>query len=356
MNTEIRAIAEPLAAARKIPLAHLLAIIEVESAGRVFHAMKGQQFPLILFEPHLLYRFTKDDVRDRLVAEGLASKLWNKKLYPKSQEARWDQVRRAAAIAGPVAYEAVSYGIGQVLGQHWRSLGFESLQAFLDRMFSGAEGQIEIMLRFIDRNELLDELQQGRWPAFFRGYNGPAWKKNGYDKKIEAALAELGGARSKPDGLLRMGAKGARVRELQALLVRAGYQVKVDGDFGPSTKLALKAFQTANRLSADGVYGPQTERALGEYRQSATDKPGEQKPTEVKEVVEGGGAIGGGVVLETLQNKVDEATGQLQMVDGFQPWLGYGLAALSVVAFGLAAWGAYRAISGWLKSRQTVEV
>lgn len=357
MTPEIRAIAEPLAARLSIPLAHLLAVIEVESCGRVFHEIKGVRYPLILFEPHLIYRLTDGAVRDRLVAEGLASKRWDKTLYPKSQEARWQQVRRAAEIAGAVAYEAVSYGIGQVLGQHWRSLGFESLQAFLDRMFAGAEGQIDIMLRYIERNDLLDELREGRWPAFFRGYNGPAWRKNGYGIEIGKALRKFGGAAVEPDGMLRLGSRGARVRELQALLVRAGHQVAVDGDFGPATKVALRAFQAAQGLSVDGVYGPQTEAALGEWRQGAADRPGAERVVENKQVVEGAVAGGGGAIaVETLQNRVDEATTQLQAIDGFQPWLGYGLAALSLIALGLAAWGAWHAISGWLGSRRTVEV
>lgn len=356
MNSEVRAIAETMATARNIPVAHLLAIIEVESRGRVFHTIKGQQYPLILFEPHLMYRMTEGRVRDALVAERLASKVWNKKLYPASQEARWGQVERAREIAGNIAYEPVSYGVGQVLGQHWRALDFDTMQSFLAMMFKGADGQIEIMLRYIERNDLEDELREGRWPAFFRGYNGPAWEKNGYGKLMDAALRKYGGAMREADGMLRMGSKGARVRELQALLVRAGYQVKVDSDFGTSTKTALKAFQQAKGLTVDGVAGPETETALGEYRQGAADKPGQPKLIEIKEVMQGTGGIGAGFVVDQLQNKVDAATAQLQAIDGLQPWIGYGLAALSVVALGLSAWGAWRAISGWLDSRKTVEV
>jgi hypothetical protein len=353
---DVRQVAEAMAAARSIPPAHLLAIIEVESGGRVFAMMGGKPFPLILFEPHLIYRLTSGEIRARLLAEKLASKRWNKKLYPKTQPARWQQVRRAAEIAGPVAYEAVSYGIGQVLGQHWQALGFASLQAFLDKMFAGAEGQIEIMLRYIETNGLVDELQAGQWPAFFRGYNGPQWKKNGYGEKIKEALAEFGGATARPDGMLRMGARGARVRELQALLVRAGYPVKVDGDFGLSTKQALQAFQTANGIKPDGVAGPVTEGKLNDYRQGAADKPGAQAPNEVKEVVEGGAAAGGAIAIEQAKDAVDNATTQLQQVDGLSPWIGYGLTALSVVAATLAVAGIAWAVWGWVKSKRTVEV
>lgn len=57
--------------------------------------------------------------------------------------------------------------------------------------------------------------------------------------------------------LLRRGAKGASVRLAQEHL-----GVKVDGDFGPNTERAVRAFQAAHGLQVDGVIGPNTWRAL----------------------------------------------------------------------------------------------
>ena len=345
------------AAAQKynLPPSHVAAVTEVESDGKIFATVGGVRRPLILFEPHVFYRLLSGDKLTTAVQAGIASEKWNKSLYAKSQAGRWAQVNAAAEIDPVAAFEATSFGVGQVMGQNWKDLGFSSVKEMVDYIHLGVEQQIDVMLRFIVKNGLDDELRDGRWAAFARGYNGPAYAKNQYDTKMAAAAARYGGKVAEPDGMLRLGAKGARVRELQALLVRAGFPSKVDGDFGAATQKALKAFQKSRKIKADGVYGPQTERELSEFRQGEKDKPGAEKTVDIDGVKEGAGGLGGGILVETLQNKVDEATGQLQGVSGFEPWLGYGLAALSVVAFCLAAWGVYRAVSGWIKSRQTVE-
>lgn len=57
---------------------------------------------------------------------------------------------------------------------------------------------------------------------------------------------------------LRKGAKGETVELLQELLNVKGISVKVDGDFGPLTEEAVKAFQKANGLTDDGIVGPKT--------------------------------------------------------------------------------------------------
>lgn len=360
---DVLRIADAKAAALRVPAAHLAAIIEVESRGRVYAKVDGQDRPLILFEPHLFYRRLSGAARDEAVQLKLASKTWNKRLYPKTQAERWAQIKAAAELCDRhrmnsnwPAFESASYGVGQVLGEHWDDLGFASFDEFYNMMMSGAEGQIEIMCRFIVKNGLLDELQEGRWPAFFRGYNGPQWERNGYGKAIERALANYGGSTAAPDGMLRMGSKGARVREIQALLVRAGHRIRIDADFGPSTKAAVQDFQRSAGIKVDGVVGPATQKALAEYRQGQGDKPGAVPVTEIDEVKQGAGGIGGGIAIETIQNKVDEATQTLQQVSGFEPWVGYGLTVLSLIALGLALWGAWRIASGWLASQRTLEV
>jgi peptidoglycan hydrolase-like protein with peptidoglycan-binding domain len=56
--------------------------------------------------------------------------------------------------------------------------------------------------------------------------------------------------------LLKKGAKGETVKRLQRALSSAGHAIAVDGDFGPATARAVKAFQ------ADCIVGLATWGAL----------------------------------------------------------------------------------------------
>jgi peptidoglycan hydrolase-like protein with peptidoglycan-binding domain len=62
---------------------------------------------------------------------------------------------------------------------------------------------------------------------------------------------------------LKIGSKGPDVEVLQAKLTKFGYSLTIDGDFGPRTEGAVKAFQTAKNLVIDGIVADQTWTALG---------------------------------------------------------------------------------------------
>lgn len=69
---------------------------------------------------------------------------------------------------------------------------------------------------------------------------------------------------------LKYGDKGANVRELQAALLKVGYNPNgVDGTFGAGTQMAVINFQRANGLTADGLAGTQTQNLLYSLAASA---------------------------------------------------------------------------------------
>jgi peptidoglycan hydrolase-like protein with peptidoglycan-binding domain len=79
---------------------------------------------------------------------------------------------------------------------------------------------------------------------------------------VPAAVAKRSTGHHLGDRALRAGASGPDVRELQKALRKAGFSVKVDGQFGPSTVRAVKRFQRAAQLTASGTVGRKTVAAL----------------------------------------------------------------------------------------------
>jgi len=67
---------------------------------------------------------------------------------------------------------------------------------------------------------------------------------------------------------------GPAVRQLQQRLKALGYDIAVDGVFGPGTAAAVTKFQSARGLAADGIVGPATQAALG--AQAAPNPPTRQ--------------------------------------------------------------------------------
>jgi DNA-binding winged helix-turn-helix (wHTH) protein len=96
-----------------------------------------------------------------------------------------------------------------------------------------------------------------------------------------AAVALAGGgavfAASRPrpaEPILREGSHGDDVLVLQRQLVQAGYDpVYLDGQYGPLTATAVRAFQQDYGLVVDGEVGPATRGALQRARQSRSARP-----------------------------------------------------------------------------------
>jgi peptidoglycan hydrolase-like protein with peptidoglycan-binding domain len=61
---------------------------------------------------------------------------------------------------------------------------------------------------------------------------------------------------------LRSGARGSRVTALQVLLTQAGFKTGTDGQYGPSTVMAVRRFQRAANLKVTGVATSATLAAL----------------------------------------------------------------------------------------------
>lgn len=62
-----------------------------------------------------------------------------------------------------------------------------------------------------------------------------------------------------PLSTIKQGSKGNDVKTWQSIL-----NIKVDGNFGPATKLATEKWQSDHKLKADGIVGPDTWKSVPE--------------------------------------------------------------------------------------------
>jgi peptidoglycan hydrolase-like protein with peptidoglycan-binding domain len=93
------------------------------------------------------------------------------------------------------------------------------------------------------------------------------WAKVSADGVVGALTWEKFDDADKSDPTLRSGDERIAVRGLQRRLLDAGYgvgEIEIDGEFGPRTEAAVKAFQDASGIDVDGVVGPQTWEALND--------------------------------------------------------------------------------------------
>lgn len=149
----------------------------------------------ILYERHVMYR--------QLYANGIDPDVWANK-YPEIVNKKTggyqggakehDRLAQAKTIHLKSALESASWGAYQIMGFHWKSLGFSSVEEFVAAMSQSERKQLEVFVKFISNDPvLLKAIRNDDWPAFAKRYNGSNYAKNKYDVKLEAAFRKYGG-------------------------------------------------------------------------------------------------------------------------------------------------------------------
>ena len=178
-----------IAKANGIEYAALRAVIEVEAAGDGF-LPDGK--PKILFEPHVFYRLLGNKNyftvrKNAMLNDGdICYPKWGTLPYGKVSQ-QHERLERAAKYDRESALMACSWCLFQVMGFNWSSLGYTSLQEFVNDMYRDEASQVDAGVRFIKRNKLDVYLNKLDWASFAKGYNGSGYAKNKYDKKLAAA-------------------------------------------------------------------------------------------------------------------------------------------------------------------------
>jgi hypothetical protein len=321
LTNELLNVISKKAVENNIEPALLLAVIDTESSGTPFWNIDGVDHPIVRFEGHYFYARLKGDVLQRAIKEGLASKKVGGVLNPSTGKARYELIARAEALDETAAIESCSWGLGQVMGANWKDLGYNSAK---DLMLSAAtvDGQVDMIIRFLNRNGLMEKLRKKDWKGFASGYNGSSYRKNAYDKKLGQAYQKY----LNPQTNDVINAPVDEILLVQKMLNEVGgYQLLVDGKLGISTNTALRDFQLKNGLVVDGKYGTLTKAALENAYVAKSQKATHQF---------GAGAAGLGMAGTALT----EGAKQIQQFTGISTWIQVAFVAMVVVGVALTAY------------------
>lgn len=170
-----------------VDFAALASVSDVESCGNGFFSC-GR--PKILFERHIFYRevVAKNDAAPDMLTEEHENIFSPQRGGYAGGSAEYDRFAAACGIDGEAAISACSWGLFQIMGFHWQSLGYQSPEAFKAAMESSEKEQLGALVRFIKQNPAMHSaLRCHDWGEFAKRYNGPAYKENDYDSKLSSA-------------------------------------------------------------------------------------------------------------------------------------------------------------------------
>lgn len=171
----------------QIPLARLLAFIEVESGGRGFDPKTGKI--VLQYEPAVFSRAT-----------GIARSKDNNWAWDENvvdvQSKEWEAFNEAFTKVDKVkAMESTSWGLPQIMGFNYKQAGYNSVGEMLDDYKRGELQQVVSLIKFIQgSSKLYKAVMEGDYEEIANRYNGASHRalalKNGwkpYPDKLKEA-------------------------------------------------------------------------------------------------------------------------------------------------------------------------
>ena len=171
--------------------ATMMAVIKVESGGSGF---LNDGRPKILFEGHKFYKHLKlagEDV-EKLAQEHptIVYRKWTKAHYI-GGAGEHDRLDKAVKIHPEAAQKSASWGLFQILGEHYETLKYGTVDKFVQAQYESETKHLEAFIRFITTFNMIQALKDKDWRGFARRYNGPGYERNNYHVKLEMAYAKF---------------------------------------------------------------------------------------------------------------------------------------------------------------------
>ena len=189
----------------KIHPAVLAGIIHIESGNRGFWQrpsnMPAQSelisipdnVPVVLFERHVFARLTDNKYTSShptlssITPGGYAT---GRTLAERGIR-EYLRILQAAQLNEDAAISAASWGVGQVLGRHWKLVNTDSPAHFRSMMEESEARQLEIVVRFLERSGILTVMQRPIndqfWTTLAGRYNGRNYATHRYHTRLREA-------------------------------------------------------------------------------------------------------------------------------------------------------------------------
>ncbi|ACZ78392.1 Peptidoglycan-binding domain 1 protein [Dickeya parazeae Ech586] len=168
-----------LNAARELncEVAAIKAVVMTETALNSAFLSPGK--PKILYERHYFRRLTQgrydrshpDISGSRYTSYGLESQ-------------QYERLETAIILDRRAAWMSASWGAFQIMGENYRTAGFDDIESFVSAMRS-IDGQVFAFINHVKNTPiLLSALRHKDWVKFARSYNGVSYAEKHYDVKI----------------------------------------------------------------------------------------------------------------------------------------------------------------------------
>ncbi len=217
--------------------ATLWSILAVETAGCGY---LPDRRPQILFERHVFSRLTGA----RFDADHPDISAPTSGAHGEGGAHQYSRLEEALSLDENAALRSASWGLGQIMGNNFKSAGFANVDDMVAAMVGSEDEQLKAVSAFITANRMDQALRDRDWAGFASRYNGPNFADNNYDTKLETFHDKYstGGT---PDLL---------VRAVQVHLMYKRFAPgTIDGVAGPRTIAAVKAFQISAGDVPDGI-------------------------------------------------------------------------------------------------------
>lgn len=162
----------------------LLAIVDKESVGAGF---LNDSRPVILFERHKFYQFTKakygTDTAEQWRAENpnICFPVWTQDAY-RGGAGEWERFEIARTMEAEIAMLSTSWGLMQVMGFNFSICGYGAVQDMVQDMMTDERLQMRAAVNFICKQpNLYNAAKKLNFQGVALAYNGAGYRKNNYD-------------------------------------------------------------------------------------------------------------------------------------------------------------------------------